>query len=535
VRDKVAPRSAHFLLSLRAEETPLALCFADTGTGLSLTYGESLRLVANLADALAARGAQPGQRVALVGENGVALALCYLACVARGVWPLLVNARVSALERETIFAHARPRLAVFTSNDFSEARTQGEPPKRRSPLKVSTYGSEARDTEGALPCVDVLSSLGVAIEEPYPTAEPESEVDIGALIYTSGTTGVPKGVLLTHENLLFVAATSSGLRRLEPTDRVCGMLPVSHVYGLSSVFLATLHAGASLHFVPRFEPESFCTTLRERDLTVLQTVPAVYFKLLAHLAASDATDTMNGSAAGSTAGLFPALRYLHCGGAPLEPDLKRRVEEAFGLPLNNGYGLTETSPTVAQTRLDAPRADCSVGQPVPGVEVRVEADGELFVRGPGVMRGYYREPERTREVLDGQGWFRTGDLARQDADGALHILGRKKELIVRSGFNVYPAEVEAALLSHPALAAAAVVGVAQEANETVVAFVVLSSCAIASEEELRAFAAVRLSPYKRPARVWIVEALPTTHNGKVRKNELAMRARELIAAEELRG
>lgn len=505
-----------------ARETPEALALSDISSERRYTFAEAASKVLALAEALGPCGAAPGQRVALVGENGPTFALCYLACLLRGAWPVLVNARLSRAEIEAIFLHARPRLALFTTGDSPEAR-----------VHAASWGA-SRAAAGS-----PFEDLGLEASAPFPDASPEVDAeagaeakedvasatpgkafgararrqDVAALIYTSGTTGTPKGVLLSHENLLFVARTSAELRQLQASDRVCGLLPVSHVYGLSSVLLATLQAGASLHFLPRFHVPTFCETLRTHALTVLQTVPAVYFKLLSHFRETETP-------------ALPSLRYLHCGGSPLDPQLKADVERTFGLPLHHGYGLTETSPTLAQTRRTSPRTDCSVGQPVPGVEVRIHADGELWVRGPGVMLGYYNDPERTREVLSADGWFRTGDLASQGDDGALHILGRKKDLIVRSGFNVYPAEVEAVLLSHPHVSGAAVVGVAEACNETVVAFVVPApSSSVLDAEGLKAYLAARLAPYKKPSHVFLVDTLPLTSSGKVRKHELVASAR----------
>jgi acyl-CoA synthetase (AMP-forming)/AMP-acid ligase II len=201
------------------------------------------------------------------------------------------------------------------------------------------------------------------------------------------------------------------------------------------------------------------------------------------------------------------------------------------VPLHNGYGLSEAAPTVSQTRLDAPRADTSVGLPIPGVEVRVVgrdgedmptgAAGELWVRGPNLMRGYYRDPDATAAALRPRGWLNTGDMARREADGALFIVGRTKELIIRSGFNVYPLEVETVLNAHPCVTQSAVVGrLVADGNEEVVAFVQPDPRRTPSEDELRTWAAARLAPYKRPARIVLMDALPAAANGKVLKHVL---------------
>src|SRR5690606_30501034 len=222
----------------------------------------------------------------------------------------------------------------------------------------------------------------------------------------------------------------------------------------------------------RFTPEALVRAIRQENLTLLIGVPAMYARLLDWCRQHGAK--LEGH----------RLRVIGTAGSPLTPQLKQDVEDLFRLTLQNGYGLTETSPTVAQTRLDAPRADCSVGPPIPGIEVRivdaqgndVEAGkvGELWVRGPNLMKGYYRDAELTREAVNADGWFNTGDMVRQEPDSALFVVGRSKELIIRSGFNVYPVEVEQVLNSHPLVVQSAVVGRQVEGNEEVIAFVELA-------------------------------------------------------------
>jgi acyl-CoA synthetase (AMP-forming)/AMP-acid ligase II len=360
-----------------------------------------------------------------------------------------------------------------------------------------------------------------AVAEAVPD-DPAAEV--ATLIYTSGTTGTPKGVMLSHSNLLFAARSGATLRRVGPGDRVYAALPISHVFGLASVALSTLFAGAALHLVPRFTAEGFATALADEGLSIVPGVPAMYARLLDYAGRTGKPVTA------------PRARFLYAGGAPLDPQLKADVERVFKQPLHNGYGLTETSPTISSTRIEAPRDDLSVGPPVPGIELRICAPdgrvlpcgevGELHVRGPNVMLGYYREPALTAEAIDREGWFNTGDLARMAPDGALFIVGRTKELIIRSGFNVYPVEVEAVLGQHPAVAQAAVVGRTVPGNEEVVAFVELRAGAAATAAALRAFAAARLAPYKVPAEIVVMAALPASATGKVLKatlRELAQR------------
>lgn len=439
--------------------------------GRTWTYGELRREIEGHARGLRQLGVRGGDRVMLVSENCVAQVALLLAIASIDAWSVTVNARLSEGELAAIRAHCRPR------------------------------------------CVLTATSAGVTTGEPDAAAVPEpvkpDGTQVATLVYTTGTTGQPKGVMLTHANLLFVAATSSALRGLVPSDHASGVLPISHVYGLTSVMLGTLYAGACLHLMPRFSAEALLTQIREGELSIVQGVPAMYARLLALTRGEPAEFP-----------LHSRLRFCYAGGSPLDPALKREVERVFGLPLHNGYGLTESGPTVSQTRLDAPRGDTSVGHPIPGVEVRIDAaTGELWVRGPNVMAGYYRDPVLTCATLRPGGWLATGDVATQDGDGALFIAGRLKELIIRSGFNVYPLEVETALNSHPAVLQSAVVGrPVAGGEEEVVAFVEASGAvdAAALQEWLRS----RLAPYKRPARIVFMDALPAAPSGKILKSRL---------------
>jgi Acyl-CoA synthetases (AMP-forming)/AMP-acid ligases II len=275
------------------------------------------------------------------------------------------------------------------------------------------------------------------------------------LIYTSGTTGLPKGVMLTNRNLLFVASLSAKIRALAPDDRLYGVLPISHAVGLSVVLLGSLLSGATLHLAPRFDPVSAMAAIDKHQLTVLLGVPSM-FSLLVEYAKMRGLKSLR----------YPSLRILSSSGAPLDLVLKEQVETLFGIELHNGYGVTECSPNIAQTLVGEHRADVSVGKALPGVEVRLvdkdqktvsDGEAELWVRGPNVMKGYYRAPEETSKVINQEGWFNTHDLARIE-DGYLFIVGRNKELIIRFGENVYPAEVEAVLNAHPSVLCSAVVG-----------------------------------------------------------------------------
>jgi acyl-CoA synthetase (AMP-forming)/AMP-acid ligase II len=327
--------------------------------------------------------------------------------------------------------------------------------------------------------------------------------------------------MLTHRNLLFVAAVSAKIRSLTPDDRLYGVLPMSHAVGLSVVLLGSLLSGATLYLAPRFDPVTALATLEKEHLTVVLGAPSM-FSLLADYA----------KLKGLTSLKFPGLRIISSSGAPLQPALKAQVETLFGMVLHNGYGVTECSPNISQAVVGERRTDTSVGRILPGVEVQLVGSdqkpvpegevGELWVRGPNVMKGYYHAPEETAAAINSERWFNTRDLARLE-NGYLFIVGRTKELIIRFGENVYPAEIEAVLNSHPAVVRSAVIGRTVEGTqggEEVVAYVQLAPSSPTSESDVAQYAAQHLAPYKRPSQILLVPAMPLTPTGKIIKGEL---------------
>jgi acyl-CoA synthetase (AMP-forming)/AMP-acid ligase II len=496
------PARIDAIVRAHARATPAAPALREDGR--SVTYAELETGVDACAAWLRGLGVREGERVMLVSENCIAQVTALFAIASLDAWFVNVNARLTPPELETIRSHCGARVVLYTAAASKDAAAHaaraGAGSRAHGELMASLHA------DGAVPEADM----------PVPEMpEPSRARQTAALVYTTGTTGNPKGVMLSHRNLLFVAAVSSRLRGVVPGDLAYGVLPVSHVYGLTSVLLGTLYAGACLRLAARFTPRAMLDAIRGGELTIVQGVPAMYARLL-ELCAVD------GAGVPLTAPLASNLRFAYAGGSPLDPSLKRDAERLLGVPLHNGYGLTEAAPTVSQTRLDAPRADTSVGHPIPGVEVRVDGpDGQLFVRGPNVMQGYYRDPDGTRAVLGDDGWLDTGDLARRGPDGALFIAGRSKELINRSGFKVYPLEVETVLNAHPAVTQSAVVGRAlPDGDEEVVAFVQPAAGSLLSADALAAWAAARLAPYKRPARIVLMDSLPAAPSGKVLKHKL---------------
>jgi len=500
------PDRIYKLVVSHASKTPDALAMRDDQR--SWSYADLNNAMNAAAELLQQSGVRPGDRVMLINENCLELAALVLAVSKLDAWSVLVNARLSAAEVDAIRDHATPRRVVYTAEVSQGAAAH-----------AARHTASAFQPEGV---------FGLLIGEQL-AAEPEpahasSDQQVAAMIYTSGTTGKPKGVMLTHLNLLYIASVAGSQRKLSRSDCVYAVLPISHVFGLTAMFLGTLYAGGSLRVRSVFDPVHLANALAE-DITVFMGVPTMYARLLEYAE----THSVRLSA--------PSIRYISAGGSPLDLDLKRRVEKVFATPLHNGYGLTETSPTVTQTPLDAPCADDSVGLPVAGLEVRVVdrngdgvergAVGELWVRGKSVMKGYYRDPEQTAKALDKDGWFATGDLVRQNDDGYLYVTGRLKELIIRSGFNVFPPEVEAALNAHPEVTLSAVVGRKVPGNEEVIAFVELVPEARADESALKAYLRDLLAPYKQPARVIIMQNLPASATGKIYKHELSEIAAKL--------
>lgn len=470
----------------------------------ALRYAELDVAVRETAATLTNLGVRGGDRVVLVTENSVGCAVLLLALSAIDAWSVPVNARLSQREIANIVEHAGARVTLYLDNDFPEAREHG--------LARGAQWAEWTHIGKLL-----VSAIDDGVEPEPVEADPRQQV--AAMIYTTGTTGASKAVMLTHANLMFIGHSNRLQSRVKAGDRVYGVLPISHVYGLSVLLVGPVSNGATVFYEPRFRPDKLVRTLIDDQLTVLHGVPAMYAKII------------EWGRANNQSLRTPSLRIAQSGGAPLTASLKAAFEDAFGMVLNNGYGMTETSPTVCQTRVEQPRGDCSVGPAVPDVEIRLgnplpDGSGELLVRGPNVMKGYYRRPDLTAQTIDSDGWLHTGDLARIDDDGAVSIVGRSKEIIIHSGFNVYPEEVEQSLNAFPAVLQSAVVGRTVEGNEEVIAFVEVRGGMTLDEAALRAFLRERLSPYKIPAEIRTVQQLPAAPSGKI----LKARLREQLAA-----
>lgn len=495
------PGRIHEVMDRHVVATPDRPALVDDGT--TLTYRALDRSVRLVAETLRALGIRAGDRMMIVSENSIPLACLLLAASRLDAWAIVVNPRLSPREVDQIRDHSGARRAFFTADVSQEAAAH-----------ATRYGAPVQD-------VGPLHGIGVSALREETSTEPV-EVDgakqVAVLIYTSGTTGTPKGVMLTHRNLLFSAKGTAALRNMTADDVQYCVLPISHIVGISLLTM-TLMVGATVRLVAKYEPAALVKAMAEEGITILNGVPATYQRLLEYQRNAVLPKFDRG-----------ALRLIAVAGAPLDLELKSRVEQELGLPLLNGYGITECSPGISGVRPDNPRADHAVGTILPGLEAKLVGRdgkavanggvGELHVRGPNVMRGYYRAPDLTAKAIDPDGWFNTGDLARFEGD-YLYIVGRTKEMIIRSGFNVYPAEIEAVLSTHDAVVQCAVVGREADGNEEVVAFVQLIKGSKATAQDLMAHVAPQLTSYKRPSEIILRDALPATSTGKILKHKLA--------------
>ena len=464
-------------------------------TGVEWTYGDLDRASDDLAQRLRDAGVAENDRVLMLSENCAAAVAALFATWKVGAAIIPVNARQTEAEVRRILDHATPAAVLMTCHASPDATAHAE-----------RLG--ASEIDGA------FGKLHIATPGP---SNPDPDLsDVAVLLYTTGTTGDPKGVMLTHDNVRFGGTASANLREMRPDDLIYGVLPITHVFGLASVVTASCYAGAAVRLEARFSAAKLFAALRD-GVTLLSAVPQMHALLMQY------TKEQGLTSLGSD-----QLRYVSSGAAPLDPAWKRKAEAFYGVALQNGYGMTETTAGVCATRNPIGSPDTSTGPALPGVEVRIddsvpgggEGSGEVQTRGAHTMKGYYRNPEETAKALDAEGWLRTGDLGRIDEHGHLHILGRSKELIIHGGFNVYPPEVEAALNDHPKVIQSAVIGRMKDGDEEVLAFVQIAPGDDVTAEELRAFVKEQLAGYKRPSQIVLATELPAAPTGKILKHRL---------------
>lgn len=497
----MTPPRLHDIFDQRLAQTPDApLLFLPEQTFSVAALGE---MIDQIEIELRDDGVLPGDRILIIAENCPEHIALIMACSRISAWSCGVNARMAPAEIAGFAAKADPRITYYTTGVSEAARDHaGRQSVRPSCLPGLRRSAVRRE----------------AVAEPEPAAS-----EIAAIIFTSGTTGASKGVMVTHHGLLHFARVSAQLRRLTAADRVYAYLPMTHIFGLGTVLMSAMMVGAGLVMRSRFDPEDLLDALARQGVSNLLGPPTLYGRVLAHL-----------DKHGIDRPEAPDFRYLYTSAGPLDPDLKRAIEARFDMPLHHGYGLSEYAGSLCITAIESPRDDTATGHLAEGAELRIIATddrdaehgerGEIWMRGPGLMRGYFRDPDATAQVMRPGGWYASGDIGYLGPDGALFVVGRLKELIIRSGFNVYPAEVEGVLNAFPAIHNSAVVGRREaDGNEEVVAFVEIAPGKHLDRAALDSHLRERLAPYKRPSRIITIDTLPMTGTGKVLKRQLLER------------
>jgi rifamycin polyketide synthase module 1/2/3 len=512
------------LLAQNAALRAGAMAFGDDR--LVRTWAQIDERTANLAGHLGGLGAAGGC-VAIVLENRVELAESYLAVIRAGAVAACLNARAGDDELAFMIGDCGAGLLITEGSQLDRvAKMLAGVPRDVRLIVVDRPGDSGQAGYEELTGYRKLAGYEelTGYEElagTAPAAPPRDDLPLHApafMLYTSGTTGRPKGVLLSqHSCLWIVAAAWVPALELTPDDLFLSSLPLFHSYALDLTVLAVLAVGCAERLLPRFSPARVIELMRTEPVTVFPGVPTMFDYL---------ERTLDGEPLAA-----PALRVAMSAGAIMTAELSERFERAAGVPLIDGYGITETSTMVTMNWLHGTRLAGSCGLPVPGCAVRLVdpatgqdvpfgSEGELIVRGPQVMIGYHNRPEATAEVLR-DGWYHTGDLARSDDCGYLTITGRIKELIIRGGENIYPAEIEQVLFGHPDVLDAAVAGEPHPSlGEVPVAFVVARDPATFDSAAVRGFVAAHLSQWKVPARIQLIEAVPRTGSGKTQRRRL---------------
>jgi long-chain acyl-CoA synthetase len=481
-----------------ASRVPDRVALVVASSGDTVTFAALDQEADRVARGLIAAGVTKGDRVALGMHNVPHFPFAYFGILRAGAVVVPLNVMLTSEEVTRVLKDSETRVAI-AAPPFADTVAAGA-----QELDVKVFISTSWDD---------LGSLGEAAPDPDLGAD-----DLAVLAYTSGTTGEPKGAMLTHGNLLANLEQQMSIPEAHVTedDVLFLALPLFHIFGLNVTMGLLVMNGAKGVIVERFEPVPTLDLIQRYKVSVLFGAPPMYTAWCATPGA-DQYD-------------LSSVRLAISGAAPLPADVLREFRDIFNVEIYEGYGLTETAPTLTSNRMtEKPRAG-SIGKPLPGIELRVVDEagsdvelgdpGEIIVKGPNVFKGYWHKADATDQVLR-DGWFRTGDIAVQDEDGYLYLVDRKRDLIIVSGFNVFPSEVEAALLQNPAVAEAAVIGLPHPyTGETVKAFVVLDNGVQAKEEDLMADVQQHLARFKCPTAIEIVDSLPHLLTGKVLRRAL---------------
>ena len=464
------------------------------------TYAELDVASAHVAGFLQEHGVEPGDRVGVMLPNVPEFAIAYYGVLRAG--GVVVPMNVLLKQREVAFYLGDPEAKlVFAWHQFADPALEG----------AAEVGAECVVVEPEA-FARLLASANPVADVAERTAE-----DTAVILYTSGTTGKPKGAELTHSNLAINADVMKQVFSIGPDDVILGALPLFHAFGQTCALNTAVSAGAELVMLARFDAGRALEAIERYGVTVFEGVPTMYSALLHH----PERERFDVS----------ALRLCVSGGAALPVEVLRAFEDAFGCLILEGYGLSETSPVASFNHPGRDRKPGSIGTPIEGVQMKLVdlhrrdsvpgEPGEIAIRGHNVMKGYWNRPEATAEAIDADGWFYSGDIARIDEEGFFFIVDRKKELIIRGGYNVYPREIEEVLYEHPAVREAAVIGIPHpDLGEEVGAAVALKSGQHVTEAELRDYVKSNVAAYKYPRHVWFVDELPKGPTGKILKREI---------------
>jgi long-chain acyl-CoA synthetase len=457
---------------------------------------------ARVAGLLKSKGLQQGDRVGIMLPNVPYFALAYYGVLRAG--GVVVPMNVLLKGREVAFYLEDPGAKImFGWGDFEEAASTGaeQAGAELISVKPGEFEKLLAEAEADTGVADVAAG------------------DTAVILYTSGTTGTPKGAELTHGNLKTNAqVTADTLVEVTQEDVILGALPLFHSFGQTCGMNTSIYKGACLTLIPRFDPAKAMEILERDKVTIFEGVPTMYVAIL-NLPDDKLKDTSS-------------LRVCSSGGSALPVEVLKGFEEKFGCKVLEGYGLSETSPVASFNHPEKERKPGSIGTPIKGVEMKLVDDegndvegtdevGEIAIKGHNVMKGYWNRQDATDEVMIGDGWFRTGDMGKRDDEGYYFIVDRKKEMIIRGGYNVYPREIEEVLYEHPAVEEAAVVGIPDDTmGEEVGAAVVLKEGQEVSADELRDFVKEQVANYKYPRRIWFPDELPKGPTGKILKREV---------------
>ncbi|KQX59334.1 MULTISPECIES: AMP-binding protein [unclassified Streptomyces] len=508
----------HDVVLGRAAEYGDTPALVDGAGGLTLTYGQVDAFHRKVAAGLAGAGVRKGDVLALHSPNTVLFPIAFYAATRAGAAVTTVHPLATPEEFAKQLRDSSARWIVTVSPLLAAARAAAE---LAGGIEEIFVCDQAPEGEGVRSLQAFLGST-----EALPEIVIDPDRNVAALPYSSGTTGVPKGVMLTHTSIATNLAQLEPVIPMGPGDRILAILPFFHIYGLTALMNAPLRRGATVVVLPRFELDTFLGAIQEHRINGLYVAPPIVLALAKHPAVADYD--------------LSSLEYVVSAAAPLDAALAQACSARLGLPpVLQAYGMTELSPGTHVVPLGAPNPPPgTVGKLLPSTEMRILSlddpakdaapgeEGEVAIRGPQVMKGYLGRPDATAAMIDADGWVHTGDIGRVDEDGWLFVVDRVKELIKYKGFQVAPAELEALLLTHEGIADAAVIGVTDaDGTETPRAFVVRQPAAPGlTAEDVMAYVAARVSPYKKVRSVEFIDTVPRAASGKILRRELRDRA-----------